>query len=328
VPRILATAWIDAEARAFLAGLGTLDAPEDRSVFDAAEVRRRAAAAEAIMAFMPDRIDRTFLAAAPRLKVIACAFKGFDNVEVDSCTRCGVWVSIVPDLLTAPTAELAIGLAIGLGRHVAEGDRLVRSGAFAGWRPVLYGSGLAGATVAILGLGKVGAAIAARLSGFGCRILGHDIAAAAPAGVTALPLFEALAAADLVFVALPLTAATRGLLGAEALARMKPGALLVNVGRGSTVDEESVAAALASGRLGGYAADVFAMEDWALPDRPRAIPPALVAHPRTLFTPHLGSAVAQVRAEIAMAAARNIADALAGRRPRDAINEPAVLTAP
>jgi phosphonate transport system permease protein len=321
---ILVTNWIDDDARAFLAGLGSLDAPTDRSVPAADDVRRRAAAVDAMMAFMPDSVDEAFLAAAPRLRIVACALKGFDNFDVDACTRRGVWVSIVPDLLTAPTAELAIGLAIGLGRHVREGDGVVRSGAFAGWRPALYGTGFAGATVAILGLGRLGRAIAERLSGFGCRIVGHDLRDAAPPGVTPLPLAEALAAADLVIVALPLTAGTRGLIGAEALARMKPGALLVNIGRGSTVDEEALADALASGRLGGYAADVFAMEDWALADRPRTIPPALLAHPRTLFTPHLGSAVADVRAAIAMAAALNIADALAGRRPRDAINELAV----
>jgi phosphonate dehydrogenase len=285
-----------------------------------AEVMRRAAAADAMMAFMPDSVDAAFLAAAPRLKVIACALKGFDNFDVTACTRAGVWVSIVPDLLTAPTAELAIGLALGLGRHLREGDAFVRSGAFQGWRPALYGSGLAGATVAILGLGRLGGAIAARLAGFGCRLIGHDAAAGGPATVTRMGLEEALAEADQVIVALPLTGGTRHVIDAAALARMKPGALLVNVGRGSTVDEAAVADALAAGRLGGYAADVFALEDWALADRPRAIDPRLLAHPRTLFTPHLGSAVARVREEIAMAAALNIADALAGRRPRDAVN--------
>ncbi len=280
----------------------------------------RAAAADAMMAFMPDRVDQAFLAAAPRLKVIACALKGFDNFDVAACTRAGVWVSIVPDLLTAPTAELAIGLALGLGRHLREGDGFVRSGAFQGWRPVLYGTGLAGSTVAILGLGRLGSAIAARLAGFGCRLIGHDEAAAGPATVAPVGLAEALSEADLVIVALPLTDGTRHMIDARALARMKPGALLVNVGRGSTVDEAAVADALCAGRLGGYAADVFALEDWALDDRPRAIDPRLLAHPRTLFTPHLGSAVTQVRAEIAMAAALNIADALAGRHPRDAVN--------
>ena len=113
---------------------------------------------------------------------------------------------------------------------------------------------------------------------------------------------------------MPLTPATLHLIGRDALARMKPGALLINVGRGSVVDESAVADALEAGALGGYAADVFEMEDWALPDRPQAIDPRLLAHPRTLFTPHLGSAVERVRREIEMRAADNIADVLAGRR--------------
>jgi phosphonate dehydrogenase len=317
VPRILVTNWIDDAARGFLARYGDVDCPETRAMSDPAWVRARAAEADAMMAFMPDTVDEAFLAAAPKLRIVACALKGFDNFDVTACTHAGVWVSIVPDLLTAPTAELALGLAIALARHVRDGDSFVRSGEFAGWRPEFYGTGLDGSVVGILGHGKVGRAIEARLAGFGCTLAIHD-----PADAKSTPLDALLARADYLFVAVPLVAGARHLLDAGALSQLKPGALLINVGRGSTVSETAVADALAQGRLGGYAADVFEMEDWALPGRPRAIDPRLLAHPRTLFTPHLGSAVARVRAEIAMAAARNIADALEGRRPRDAINEP------
>jgi phosphonate dehydrogenase len=115
------------------------------------------------------------------------------------------------------------------------------------------------------------------------------------------------------------------MIGASALARMKPGALLINVGRGSVVDEAAVAEALAAGRLGGYAADVFELEDFALADRPAMIDPRLLAHPRTWFTPHLGSAVGRIRRQIELRAADNIADALAGGKPRDAVNAPPQL---
>lgn len=318
--RILITSWIDDAARDFLALHGDLDCPQTRAVPDRAWVRARAAYADAMMAFMPDTVDEAFLASAPRLRIVACALKGFDNIDVAACGRAGVWVSIVPDLLTAPTAELAVGLAIALARHVRAGDGFVRSGAFAGWRPELYGTGLDGSTVGILGYGKVGRAIEARLAGFGCAVAIHDPACA---DASSTPLDALLARADYLFAALPLGPGTRHLLDRRAVAKLKPGALLINIGRGSTVSEEAVADALAQGRLGGYAADVFEMEDWALPDRPRAIDQRLLAHPRSLFTPHLGSAVERVRADIAMAAARNIADVLEGRRPRDAINEPA-----
>jgi phosphonate dehydrogenase len=233
-----------------------------------------------------------------------------------------VWLSIVPDLLTAPTAELAVGLAIGLGRRIHEGDGLVRMGTFEGWRPILYGTGLDRSTVTIVGMGAVGRAIAVRLAAFGCRLLGVDPQARPPAGVTLAPLDAALAESDFVIVAAPLTSTNRHMIGRAAFARMKQGALLINVGRGSLVDEAAAADALDADRLGGYAADVFELEDWALPDRPKWIEPRLRSHPRTLFTPHLGSAVARVRLAIELRAAENIADALAGQRPRDAINDP------
>lgn len=316
-PRILVTHWVEQEVLDLLTSAGEVEANRTRESWSPAEVRARAADKHAIMAFMPDRVDAAFLAACPDLRIIACALKGFDNFDRAACAAAGVQLSIVPDLLTAPTAELAIGLAIGLGRQIRDGDALVRAGDFAGWRPILYGFGLDGATVGLLGLGAVGRAIADRLAGFGCRIIAHDPGAAPRADVTLLPFPDLLAQSDLLIGAAPLTPATRHMLDARALAAMRPGALLVNIGRGSVVEEAAVLAALQSGHLGGYAADVFEFEDWLLPERPLEIAPALRTHPRTLFTPHLGSAVARVRREIALRAAHNILDALEGRTPRD-----------
>lgn len=285
-------------------------------------VRRRCRDASALIAFMPDRVDDAFLAACPRLRIVACALKGFDNFDVAACTRHGVWITAVPDLLTAPTAELAVGLTIGLARHIAAGDRWVRGGGFRGWRPVFYGTGLAGSTVGIVGFGAVGRAIARRLAGFEARLLFFDAVPVDAKDAQAASLDALLATADIVIVAAPLTPDTRGMIGERALAGMKPGALLVNVGRGSVVDEDAVARALAAGRLGGYAADVFAFEDWNLASRPEEIPPALLrATERTLFTGHMGSAVAAVRLEIEKAAARAVVQALRGERPDGALND-------
>lgn len=319
--RILVTNWVHDETLARLREVGEVIANEQREPWPRAEIVRRAAGVDAMLAFMPDSVDADFLTACPRLKIVACALKGFDNFDVAACTAAGVWVSIVPDLLTNPTAELAVGLAIGLARNIRHGDAFVRSGAFNGWRPVLYGTGLDGSVVTIVGLGKVGRAIADRLAGFGCRILGVDDSADLPAGVTRAPLSDALTSSDYVMVAAPLTPQSRGVIGRAALNRIKRGALLINVGRGSVVDEAAVLFALESGALGGYAADVFEFEDWAIRGRGQSIDPALLAHPNTLFTPHLGSAVTQVRQAIEIRAAENIADALGGRAPRDAIND-------
>jgi phosphonate dehydrogenase len=229
---------------------------------------------------------------------------------------------VVPDLLTEPTAELAVGLAIALGRNLRAGDAFVRSGAFSGWRPILYGKGLDGACVSIVGVGEVGRAVARRLSGFGCRILGVDPVSTMPPGIEPSTLESALAVADFLILAAPLTADSRRVIGRAALRRIKPGTLIVNVGRGSVVDEAAIVDALDAGSLGGYAADVFEFEDWAVADRPRAIDKRLLEHPRALFTPHLGSAVDGVRRQIVLRAAQNIADVLGGCTPRDAVNVP------
>lgn len=324
-PRIVVTSRIHEEVAGLLARHGEVVANEGDAPWPPERLRREIAAADAVMAFMPDSVDGGLLAAAPRLRIIACALKGHDNFDVAACTAHGVWVSIVEDLLTEPTAELAVGLMIALARNVPAGDRHVRSG-FAGWRPRFYGTGLAGAGVGLLGMGAIGRALARRLAGFGCDIAYWDRRRLAPAveaelGITYAPFDSVVATATFLISALPLTAETRHLVNARTLAAMPDGAFLINPSRGSVVDEAAVADALESGRLAGYAADVFEMEDWALADRPRAIDPRLLACPeRTLFTPHLGSAVGDVRLAIERDAAANIIDVLEGRAPRGAVN--------
>ena len=293
------------------------------------ELIANARRAHALLAFMPDRVDDEMLERCPDLGIVACALKGYDNFDVEACTRRGVWVTVVPDLLTIPTAELAVGLLIALARNVGPGDRFVRSGAFRGWRPALYGAGLDGSTVGILGVGRVGIAVAERLRGFGCaRILCVDPEPPDARTRTRLhldvaSLDELLETSDFIVCATPLAPDTRHLIDADALRRVRPGCRLVNVGRGSVVDEQAVAAAVAGGRLGGYAADVFELEDKALRNRPRSIPQSLLSNrERTIFTPHLGSAVAGVRLEIELQAACSILQYLDGDVPDGAINRP------
>jgi phosphonate dehydrogenase len=285
-----------------------------------------AAQADALMVFMPDSVDQDFLERCPRLKIIAAALKGYDNVDVAACTRRGVWFTAVPDLLSTPTAELALGLMLGIMRNIAAGDRLVRSRTFQGWRPVLYGSGLHGRMIGIVGMGKLGRALARVLAGFDTEILYSDPAPLTSQEESQLRVRRVetnalFAQSDIVVTLLPLTDSTFHLMDAAAIARMKPGSYLVNAGRGSVVDENAVADALDRRHLAGYAADVFEMEDWARLDRPRTVHPRLLRHAdRTLFTPHLGSAVGPVRLKIELAAAHNIIHALNGERPPDAVN--------
>jgi phosphonate dehydrogenase len=321
-PKILVTQRIHEEVQQRLSAYGEVDMNSSPDPWPQAEVIRRAAQSTAIMGFMTDQIDSELLLAAPQLKIVACALKGFDNYNVPACTQAGVWVSIVPDLLTEPTAELAIGLAIGLARHVRQGDAYVRSGQFEGWRTHFYGMGLNGSVAAVVGLGQVGSAIVNKLSGFGCsRILGVD-PEAKPSGVEMVSLEAAMSQADFLFVAAPLVPTTYHLIGKKQLEQAKACQLIINIGRGSVVDESAVIQALQKMQIGGYAADVFECEDWQLADRPRCISPELLALDNTIFTPHIGSAVKSVRVAIEQSAADNIIAVLQGRAPPDAVNLP------
>ena len=333
IAKVVISSWVHPEVRDLLESAGTVVLNETRRALPPEELRHRCRDAHGLMAFMPERIDDMFLASCPDLRVIACALKGYDNFDVDACTRRGVWLTIVPDLLTAPTAELTIGLMIALGRNILSGDRLVRGGDFGGWRPILYGQGIDGSTVGLIGAGAVGKAIARRLDGFRTMLLYADDTPLSPdqedeLRLRRVALSELLEHSDFVVLCLPLLRETRHLVNRDFLARMKPSALLINTARGSLVDEMAVADALEGDRLAGYAADVFAMEDWALPDRPQELSVRLLKSPKVVLTPHLGSAVDRVRREIALEAARSILQGLRGEIPAGAVNRPSSTRRP
>lgn len=326
-PRVVITHRVHDSVLAQLEPHCELVTNQTANTLPADSVKARVATADAMMAFMPDRVGEEFLAACPNLKVIGAALKGYDNFDADACSRHGVWLTFVPDLLTVPTAELTIGLTIGLIRQIRAADTFVRSGRFQGWQPRFYGLGIEGATIGIVGMGAIGKAVATRLHGWGAKVLyaqpqalpdGEEVALA----LSRVSLDELLAESDIVILALALNGETLHTINPGRLRMMKPGAFLVNPCRGSVVDEAAVLQALTSGHLGGYAADVFEMEDWARPDRPRRIDTALLEHPNTLFTAHTGSAVSGVRLAIEQRAANNILQALRGERPEDAVNAP------
>jgi phosphonate dehydrogenase len=309
-PHVLVTQPLHADVLERLESFATVEMNPGPEPWSQEEIAQRLANADGWVAFMTDRVDAALLSRAPRLRHIACALKGDDNFDRGACEAAGVGMSIVRDLLTEPTAELAVGLAIAAARNVLAGDALVRGGHFAGWRPTLYGTGLHGSVAAIVGLGAVGRAIVDRLQGFDCsKLLGVD-ASVVDERVLHVSFAEAIELADYLFLALPLNAETHHLLNRDALNRCRRGQIVVNVGRGSVVDESAVAAALADGRIGAYAADVFEMEDWRLEARPREIDLTLLNSSQTVFTPHLGSAVARVRRAIESEAVDALLEAL------------------
>lgn len=326
-PRVVITHRVHDSVLASLGPHCELITNQSATTLPADSVRARAATADAMMAFMPDRVSEAFLTACPNLKVIGAALKGFDNFDVDACTRHGVWLTFVPDLLTVPTAELTVGLTIGLIRQIRASDDFVRSGNFRGWQPRFYGLGVEGSTIGIIGMGAIGKAVAARFQGWGAHILYSQPDALPTAeeealGLSWASLDDLLATSDIIILALALNEQTLHAINSERLRLMKRGTFLVNPCRGSVVDEAAVLQSLTSGHLGGYATDVFEMEDWAREDRPQRIDPALLAHPNTLFTAHTGSAVGDVRLAIEQSAADNILQVLRGETPRDAVNHP------
>nr|WP_274607248.1 NAD(P)-dependent oxidoreductase [Paracraurococcus ruber] len=271
-PHILVTSRAFPETLARLAEFATVEANEGEVPWPPAELLRRAAGADGLLAFMPDHVDAAFLAAAPRLRAIGCALKGADNFDLAACAARGIAVSVVPDLLTAPTAELAIALMLGLGRRLREGDALVRGGGFAGWRPVLYGAGIEDSVVGLLGLGAVGRDIARRLAGFGCRLLFADEAAAPMPPAERRDWPTLLAESDWLVLAAPLTPGTLHILDAAALAALKPGALVVNIARGSLVRRQRWPPL---SRPGGSAATPPTCSNWRIGPGPTGRAPCI-----------------------------------------------------
>ncbi len=267
--------------------------------------------ADALICLLTDRIDEALLAAAPRLRVVANHAVGVDNVALAAAAARGIVVTNTPDVLTEATADLTFALALAAARRLGEGERLVRSGGWRGWEPgQLLGADLWGRTIGLVGLGRIGRAVARRARGFDMRVCyaaPRDAVGDVAAWATRVPLDVLLAEADVVSLHCPLTDATRGLIGRRELALMKPSAIFVNTARGACVDEGALAEALAAGTIAGAGLDVFA-------DEPR-VPEALLAQDRAVLTPHIGSATHTARARMAELCARAVRAVLAGQRP-------------
>lgn len=300
--------------------LARLQAAADIDVWDApqppssADIVARSAACDAILAMLTMRIDGALLDACPRVRVISNLAVGYDNIDVPAATARGVLVTNTPDVLTETTADLAFALLLGAARHIAEGDRAVRAGQWGPWAPTtMLGRDVHGATLGIVGPGRIGRAVAQRGLGFGMRVLYHGHRAVPDFPGTHVGMEELLSHADFVSVHVPLTDETRGMFGAAQFTRMQPHAIFVNTTRGAVVDQDALRAALIDGVIGGAALDVTTPEPLP-PDDP------LLQSPNLLVTPHIGSATEQTRAQMAMLAVDAVIDTLAGRRPAHLVN--------
>jgi len=290
-------------------GLGTADRPD---------VAAALARAQGLIG-MAGRIDAALIARAPRLEAVSTISVGYDAIDLDALNARGILLSNTPEVLTETTADTAFLLILGVARRVAELAQWLKDG---NWkRPVgaeQYGVDVHGKTLGIVGMGRIGSALARRAAlGFGMRVL-YTARSPKPEvesglGAQRRELDTLLRESDFVCVLAPLTAQTRHLIGAAELARMKSGAFLINAARGAIVDEHALIAALRQGRIAGAGLDVFEQEPLA-PDSP------LLAMPNVLALPHIGSATLETRHAMELCATRNLIDALAGRRPRYLVN--------
>ncbi len=278
-------------------------------------LRARLSGRHGVLTVITDRLDAATLDAGPALKVVANIAVGYDNIDVAAAAERGIVVTNTPDVLTDAVADLTLAMMLDVTRRVTEGDRLVRRGAWRGWTlDFMLGTELRGRQLGIVGLGRIGAAVAARAEAFGMRIAfvarpereaAHR--AIARPGWRGLSFDEVLSTSDVVSVHVPLTPSTRHLIDRRALGRMKSTALLVNTARGPVVDEEGLVEVLRAGRLGGAALDVFEAEP--------AVHPGLLDLEQVLLVPHLGSATHETRTAMADLAARNAIAVLTGQPP-------------
>ena len=284
---------------------GDLPPPRD-------ELLRRVAGVDGALTLLTDKVDDEFLdAAGPQLRVVSNYAVGFDNIDVAACARRGVKVGNTPGVLTDTTADLAWALLMAAARRVPEGDRFVRDGKWKTWGPLLLlGPDVHGATIGIVGFGRIGQAVARRAQGFGMEILYHDLqplpsSVTEPLGATYLRLEELLPRADFVTLHVNLSPVTRHLINEKTLALMKPTAVLVNTSRGPVVDQVALADALREGVISAAALDVTDPEPIPMDD-------PLVGLDNCLIVPHIASASRATRGKMAEMAAANLVAGVRG----------------
>ena len=310
--RVVVTRRIPGAVAAALAADFELDVHDGETPPPAGWLLRAVADADGLLAMLTDAVDGDLFDAAPRLRVVANYAVGLDNVNVEEATRRGIVVANTPDVLTRATAEFTIALMLALLRRVAEGDRRVRRGDPWVWAPTfMLGRGLDGLTLAVVGPGRIGREVGRLAEALGMRVL-H-----ARRG----ELAQALAAADVLSLHVPLTDGTRHLIGGSALRAMKRTAVLVNTSRGPVVDEAALVCALEQGEIAGAALDVYEAEP--------EITATLLALENVVLAPHLGSATHEAREAMGMLCVDALrAVLLDGRIPANAVNRGAVRSRP
>ncbi len=272
------------------------------------ELRSQLATADAVVSMLNDKLDAQTIDAGSRLRLIANVAVGYNNVDVAHAAARNVIVTNTPDVLTDAVADFTWGLILAITRRIAEGDRLVRRSGWRGWSfDFMPGADLRGKQLGLIGLGRIGRAVAARAAVFGMTVAYTARRQTTLDGAIALSLDELLNTSDVVSIHVPLNAETTHLIDRRSLARMKRTAYLVNTSRGPVIDEEALVWALSQGLLAGAALDVY--------EREPEVHPGLMGLENVVLAPHLGSSTTETRTAMAMLAVDNVLAVLSGRPP-------------
>lgn len=321
--KIVVTRQIPEAGLALLRDLGTVTVWEDEMPPSAEQLDSLLGDADGALTLLTDRIDGVVLDRHPNLKVVSNFAVGYDNIDANAATERGVLVCNTPDVLTAATADHTWALLMSAARRIPESMEYVREGKWRTWGPLLLlGQEISGATLGIIGLGRIGKEVARRASGFGMRVLAHDEYQdhdfASRNSIEYTDLDTVLREADFVTLHVALTPETRHLIGAAEFAKMKPTAILINASRGPVVNTDALVAALQSGEILAAALDVTDPEPLAA-DHP------LVNMDNCIVVPHTASATVQTRDAMATLAARNLVAGLQGDKPPASVNFDAVM---
>ena len=316
MPSVLVTRRLPASVIRKLEASATVDLYAGDTAISPEELHTRIAGTDALVCLLTDPIDRGVIDAAPALKVIANVAVGYNNIDVAYAKAKGIAVTNTPDVLTEAVADFTWAMILAITRRISEGERVVRSGRWKGWAlDFMLGSDLRGKQLGLVGVGRIGRAVAARAPAFGMRVAytsrrpveGADAHGSGLQGAEAMTLDRLLNTSDVVSLHVPLTADTRHLIDQKALTRMKRSAYLVNTARGPVIDEAALAWAMQHQLLAGAALDVYENEP--------AIHPDLLQLENVLLLPHIGSATTETRTAMADLAADNVLAVLAGHAP-------------
>ncbi|MEO6271127.1 MAG: D-glycerate dehydrogenase [Lautropia sp.] len=310
-PKLLITRQVFPEVVAHLETVFEVECNPDDETWSQATLVSKSADMDALYVVTSDRVDQALLTACPRIRMIATGSVGYNHIDLAACSRRDVVVTITPDVLTEATADMGFALLMATARRVTESERWLRQGHWERWAwDQFLGADVFGATLGIIGMGRIGSAIARRGRGFSMKILYANRSAAAneaELGAHRVSREDLLAQADHVVLVLPYSPQTHHTIGAAELALMKSTATLVNIARGGIVDDAALAAALQEGRIAAAGLDVFENEP--------SINPALLARDNVVMTPHIGSATRSTRMAMSMLAARNLTEVFSGRPP-------------